>query len=312
MTTLRGLLALLATSTLVAAAGLETVDWKVAAQHLAGEPLGQPFASLRPLHDPIEDPAPGDWLAEHEERGQSVRAYMQSNPIRPNRRWTTIYIQLIGDFTPEQRQIVELTAEYMALFFSTPVKVAAPLSIDVIPERAQRVHPQWGIKQLLTEYILDDVLARQRPEDAVAYIAFTATDLWPGRGWNFVFGSASLRDRVGVWSIYRNGDPTGSERMYKLCLLRTIKTAVHETGHILSIHHCITWQCIMNGSNHRAEADSRPLGLCPADLQKLCASVKTEPLPRYRKLHAFCETHHLEPEAQRFAKLIAGLKQVEL
>jgi hypothetical protein len=49
-----------------------------------------------------------------------------------------------------------------------------------------------------------------------------------------------------------------------------------------------------------------------ADFQKLCASVKTEPLPRYRKLHAFCETHRLEPEALRFAKLIAGLKQVEL
>jgi hypothetical protein len=26
------------------------------------------------------------------------------------------------------------------------------------------------------------------PADALAYLALTASDLWPGEGWNFVFG----------------------------------------------------------------------------------------------------------------------------
>ena len=38
-------------------------------------------------------------------------------------------------------------------------------------------------------------------------LAITAFDLWPGPGWNFVFGQASLTERVGVWSMARNGDP---------------------------------------------------------------------------------------------------------
>jgi archaemetzincin len=58
---------------------------------------------------------------------------------------------------------------------------------------------------VLTGYILHEILEPERPADALAYLALTATDLWPGRGWNFVFGEANLRERVGVWSIYRNG-----------------------------------------------------------------------------------------------------------
>ncbi|MGE5192634.1 MAG: Zn-dependent protease, partial [Deltaproteobacteria bacterium] len=62
--------------------------------------------------------------------------------------------------------------------------------------------------------------------------------LKPGEGWNFVFGQASLSDRVGVWSIYRFGNPEKSADDYKLCLRRTLATAVHETGHMLGIKHC--------------------------------------------------------------------------
>ncbi len=71
--------------------------------------------------------------------------------------------------------------------------------------------------------MLDKVLRRRLPDDACVFLALTASDLWPGAGWNFVFGQALLRERVGVWSIYRNGDPTESDDAYRLCLRRTIK-----------------------------------------------------------------------------------------
>jgi WD40 repeat protein len=38
-------------------------------------------------------------------------------------------------------------------------------------------------------YILHEVLEPQRPTDALAYLALTGSDLWPGKGWNFVFGA---------------------------------------------------------------------------------------------------------------------------
>lgn len=45
-------------------------------------------------------------------------------------------------------------------------------------------------------------------------IAFTNADLWPGEGWNYVFGQASLADHVGVWSIHRYGDPSTATQLF--------------------------------------------------------------------------------------------------
>lgn len=90
-----------------------------------------------------------------------------------------------------------------------------------------------------------------RPDDALAYLALTASDLWPGDGWNFVFGQANLRQRVGVWFIYRNGDPAQGEHAFRLCLRRTLAMATHEAGHVLTMKHCIAFACLMHGSNHR-------------------------------------------------------------
>src|SRR5205823_10509564 len=119
-------------------------------------------------------------------------------------------------------RILALTHDYLALFFDAPVTVQRQLALDAIPARARRTHATWGDQQVLTGYILHEVLEPERPGDTLAYLALTASDLWPGRGWNFVFGEANLRERTGVWSIYRNGDP---ESDFQLCLRRTLSTA---------------------------------------------------------------------------------------
>ena len=113
----------------------------------------------------------------------------------------------------------------------------------MLPEVAAVGHPRFGPtktrrrddEQILTTYVLDNVLLPDLPDDAAAMIAFTASDLWPGEGWNFVYGQASTSDRVGVWSINRNGDPDAGEAEFRLCLLRAMKTATHETGHMFSL-----------------------------------------------------------------------------
>jgi len=262
---------------------------------------------LRPLHKPMGKPGPGDWLAVHHEPGQTFAQYVASHPVGPTARRRVIYILPIGDFSAPQRKVVALTAEFIGLYYCLPVKVCRAMPLSVVPARARRVHPTWGVKQVLTTYILDEVLKPKLPADAVAYLAFTTSDLWPGPGWNFVFGQASLRERVGVWSIYRNGDPGAGPAAFRLCLLRTVKTAVHELGHMFSMQHCIAYQCCMNGSNHRAEADRRPLALCPECVAKVWWVTGCDPAERYRRLAAFCKTHGLESEAAFYQKSLEAI-----
>ena len=262
---------------------------------------------IRPLHTKLGKPRPGDWLDRHKEPGQTFREYVACRPVKPTRARRTIYVQPLGEFTATQRRIVTLTAEFMGHYFDLPVKVSKDLPLSIIPKKARRVHPSWGMKQILSTHVLDDVLRPRLPKDAVAYIAFTTSDLWPGRGWNFVFGQASLRERVGVWSIYRNGDPDESAAAFRLCLLRTMKTASHETGHMFSMLHCTRYECNMCGSNHREESDRRPIALCPECVAKIWWITGVDPAERYRKMAAFFKKQGLEPERAFCEKSIAAL-----
>jgi len=263
---------------------------------------------LRPLHKRLGKPKPGDWLCHHQERGQTFDQYLECRPVTPSGDRRVIDIQPLGDFTELQRKIVDLTAEFMRLYFAVPVKISADIPLSLIPARAQRGHPTWGDHQILSTYVLDDVLRPRLPKDACAYLAFTASDLWPGKGWNFVFGQASLRHRVGVWSIYRNGDPTQGDAAFRLCLLRTLKTATHETGHMFSMLHCIAYECNLCGSNSRPESDRRPIVLCPECLAKVCWACNVDPLVRYRRLAGFCEREGLTETLKLYQKAIGRLE----
>jgi archaemetzincin len=211
-----------------------------------------------------------------------------------------LYIQPLGPLNESQQTIVTLTADYMARFFALPVRIQDQLPLELIPPEAQRNHPSWGTHQILTSYVLDEVLSPRLPADAAAYLSFTAMDLWPGKGWNFVFGQASLRKRVGVWSIHRNGDPALGASGFRRALLRAIKTAVHETGHMFSMAHCTHYECAMAGANNLEESDRHPLWLCPECMAKVCWATGADPTERYRQLAEFARGYGFEPEARFF------------
>ncbi len=273
--------------------------------------LLQAMEKLRHLHRPVPKPGPGDWLAQHKESGQTFRQYLLSKPVTPTGKRRTLYVQPLGDFTKTQRKIVDLTADFLGRYFQLPVKVAADMPLSVIPANARRVHPSWGVRQILSTYVLDDVLRPKLPDDATAYIAFTAHDLWPGEGWNFVFGQASLSHRVGVWSMARNGDPDESDEAFRLCLSRTIKTAAHETGHMFSIQHCTSYLCCMCGSNSQDESDRQPLELCPECMAKVCFAAQCDPVARFRDLREFCEKQELNEAADFYRQSIAALERTK-
>ena len=262
---------------------------------------------LEPLHKRLGPPARGDWLASHEEAGQTFDQYLQSSPLTPTGKRRTVYIQPLGEFSAKQREILKLTAEFMGLYFDRPVMIQKDVPLAKIPSRARRVHPQWGMPQVLTSYVLDDLLKPKLPPDAAAFLALTTSDLWPGEGWNFVFGQATLRDRVGVWSLYRNGEPERGADEFRACLSRALRTATHETAHMFSLKHCILYECNMCGSNNREEADRHPLYLCPQCTAKICWATGSDPVAQFRKLAEFSRIHGLRREEQYYRDAVKAL-----
>ncbi|MCP4599174.1 MAG: hypothetical protein GY847_01325 [Proteobacteria bacterium] len=264
---------------------------------------------LKPLHRQLGPVRSGDWLETHSEPGQTFDEYIKSRPIGASGKRRTIVIQPIGDFDSSQLKLLNLTSELMGLYFGLPVRVERGMPVDKNwPSGARRVHPTWGDKQLLSDYIIDDLLKPRLPSDAATYLGLTAWDLWPGKNWNFVFGSASIRDRVGVWSIYRNGNLNRTKEEFRTALLRTVKIATHETGHMFSMLHCTAYECNMCGSNSQEESDRRPLALCPECLAKLVRATGVDPVKRFQGLAEFSRLNGLEEEARFYKKSLAALK----
>lgn len=261
---------------------------------------------LTPLAIALPQPEPSDWLAKYPEEGQTFEQYLRGKPVRRSGKLTKIYICLIGEFTPQQRAVLTATEQYLSILYDAPVTERKSVALADIPPRGERKDDERH--QILTTYVLNEILGPDRPQDALAYLAFTATDLYPKEDMNFVFGQATLSERVGVWSIHRNGDPAESDEAFRLCLLRTMKIAGHETGHILSMQHCIAFHCGMNGVNNRGELDRHPLAFCPVCYRKLCWNLQVNPAEHLQKLAKFCEEQKLTDEATEFTRQSAALK----
>ena len=296
-------------STLVLSTASCVRDVTDRASQLRAEPLAPPFRDLEPLAVPKRAPAPNDWLARHREQGQSVEEFIAQRPHQPALTNRRIDLLLVGDFDVDRQRLVVLAADYIERFLGLPVRIRETVPLDSLPVRAGRYREDLRRAQLNTRYILDELLPARERSDAFALLALTSEDLYPEATWNFVFGQASLTRRTGVWSLYRFGDPSKSDQVFRTCLLRTLKTATHELGHMLGIRHCIAYECLMNGSNHLEELDHRPFDLCPPCLQKLCWSTGVAPPSRARRLNEFFEGHGLVDEAAAAEKGLEALGQ---
>ena len=256
---------------------------------------------LEPLHQPAKSPQPGEWRYDHLEPGQTFSQFALSEPTRMTPERNVIYVQPIGMFSDSQRRIVELSAEFLGLDYCCPVEVLPDIPEDVIPSEARRIHPHTQQLQFQSSWIHSVYLKPRLPDDAAVLLALTATDLWPGLDWNFVFGEASLKYRVGVWSIARMGNSDAGIDEFRTCLRRTLKVASHETGHMFSLQHCIHFDCNMAAGNDLEECDRYPLYLCPECAAKLHWSIRPDVLARYQTLAEFCRQNYLQQEAHYYS-----------
>jgi archaemetzincin len=225
----------------------------------------------------------------HREPGQTFPDFVKSKPNRPDKHRSKIYMQPLASFSKAQAPPVESLKEYAAAYFAMPVQLLPPMLFGE-SSITTRINPNTKNRQILTSDVLA-LLKKSLPADAFCLLAITMEDLYPEASWNFVFGQASLRDRVGVYSFARY-DPAfyGDKRpkdYEKLLLRRSCKVLVHETAHMFGLTHCIYFRCVLNGSNHLQESDSRPLHLCPVCLRKLHYSIGFDIVRRYQDLQKF-------------------------
>lgn len=280
-----------------------------------GDTSSLPAVLQRVLHPgddffPLEKPNPGDWLAEHKEPGQTFAQFSASPFNRPDNIRKKIYLQPLGAFAKDSSPSIGILRDYARVYFAMDVEVLP--SVMLKDEFTPRINRLTGKRQILSTDVLDFLKARL-PDDAFCLLAVTMEDLYPEPAWNFVFGQASLTERTGVYSFARY-DPAfyGEKRgpdYEKIILKRSCRILAHETGHMFGLQHCIFFKCVMNGSNHLKESDSRPLHLCPVCLRKLQASIGFDVVQRYKDIGAFYKKYGFDEEAkwvEKRLKFVSG------
>jgi archaemetzincin len=273
-------------------------------QNSVADSISSTADSLRSLDIKLGQPQPGDWLYNNNEKGQTFSQFQTFAPIKPDSARTIFYLQPIGNFNQFESGVFKDLSQYLNYYYQFPVKLLEPISNETINNNAIRFS-STGDHQVLTHYILDSILSPRLPKNAFMMMAITNMDLYTGPHNNFVFGHATFKKRVAVSSFQRFAyDSTHT-------LQRIMKTAAHETGHMLGIKHCTYAQCLMNGSNSLVELDLRPFHLCSQCLKKLEWSLQLDLPNRFMMLESFYQDQDIKDEANFMHKSLEKFGPVQ-
>eukprot|EP01062_Namystynia_karyoxenos_P003801 TRINITY_DN11351_c0_g1_i2.p1 TRINITY_DN11351_c0_g1~~TRINITY_DN11351_c0_g1_i2.p1 ORF type:complete len:441 (+),score=153.69 TRINITY_DN11351_c0_g1_i2:79-1323(+) len=263
---------------------------------LRGAAAGAAAAEGRPLFRRLERPRPGDWLTEHEERGQSLVSFFRT-PMHaaPHGPFDTIVIVPVGGNKQKGDaldDLLPLLSRWVGAFYQLRVAVTERAGWDEVAKAVQwRTHPDFG-RQLLArgtfEFAQRKVAeSRDLSRRSCCVVALTLEDLYPREGWNFVFGEAMAMDGAAVVSLCRYLD-RGGDLCAPASLLRACKVLAHELGHVFGLRHCVHFSCTMNGSNHLEELDRNGLQLCPVCTAKLLPCFRWDLRSRAEGLRRCC------------------------
>ena len=259
-----------------------------------GDPLSVPDELAETVANSDDFRSPG-WfdslVSGSDDHGQSYDDFAERRKAWGAGGGEAIYIQPFGEFDEAGAPAFETLQQYAEIYFQMPVKVVKPI---VEPDRKMhsRINENNQKHQVRTDDLLD-YLSDRKPDDAVAMVGVTMTDLYPEPRMNFVFGQARPFESLAMFSFHRTvdrDDPTATLRLH-------LNTLTHAVGHALGLRHCSYFVCNMNGANTRTAIERRPLHLGPVDLRKLYHVESFDPGERYRQLAAFYEDHDLPAQA---------------
>lgn len=89
------------------------------------------------------------------------------------------------------------------------------------------------------------------PKDAYCVMGITLKDIYAGKNWNYVYGWAKYVARVGIFSFLRWDEAFAEGKTetidWNMILYPSLRTMIHEIGHMFGITHCVYYMCLMNG-----------------------------------------------------------------
>ncbi|MCS7109899.1 MAG: archaemetzincin family Zn-dependent metalloprotease [Candidatus Caldarchaeum sp.] len=158
----------------------------------------------------------------------------------------------------------ELENEFLAT--AAARKIAEVFGLETNVEAAKLKKPEQAYDSQRRQYNAATLLIQLEPSPDLILL-ITDRDIYVP-GLNFVFGYAP--GKAGVVSTCRL-DPVRTEGRAdpNLLLRRTVKEAVHETGHLLGLLHCTTPGCVMNFSNSVPEVDLKQDTPCRRCLSRI-------------------------------------------
>ncbi|CAI2374910.1 unnamed protein product [Moneuplotes crassus] len=168
----------------------------------------------------IEDPE--EWIPSRKQPAESFQDFLEGGFNQVSKERKTIYISSL-DNSIDDEFLMNCQKYCEAYFYSLPVVLLPYLSHDVLKQAKKWV-----------------------PKDAYCMICILNTDLYSKNSDNFVFGSASRKNRTGVFSFarynpkfYGEDHDMTDEELKDLILFRSIRVMIHEIGHMFGMHHCV-------------------------------------------------------------------------
>lgn len=114
----------------------------------------------------LTSPKYGSWRYNNDEKFQKFEDFQKEKKINPEPGKNTIYLQPIGQFDALQTKEIQLTREYLKIYFQLETKVLPVLPNNLFPKTVRRISKE-GQEQVLASYVLDSILIGRKPKDAV-------------------------------------------------------------------------------------------------------------------------------------------------
>jgi archaemetzincin len=236
------------------------------------------------FHKPIYTPEEEDWLSCEEEDGQTFDQFLYDryNLMSVNR--NIIYINPLQEMPQQFLDNILLYSQ--SFFYPMEVKLINIVSLQSLKVKS-RIN-QYSKKIQYHAGQINSKTVKYVPNDAHCMISILLDDLYPESSWNYVFGLASIDERVGVFSFARYSSSFEKKNeainFDNYLLYCSCSTLTHEICHTFGLEHCIYYTCLMNGCNNMEEAKKQPLYECPVCLRKLQYSIGFDILERYKKM----------------------------
>ncbi len=189
---------------------------------------------------------------------QPFEAFANSEVMRTNASRNLLKIVIIDQgISNEEQEILQIVSDYLSVVHGVTVTLTTNYTLTDIDRRGN----QYAVEPNLSKL-------RENLPETTFVLGFTSKDLYSYEcrdSVNFIFGVGRWQYAAGLFSTCRFSD--GS---LEKTLIRLMRLASHEFGHMRGLAHCIKYACCMQGVNSMNEADKVPLTFCAQDMAKIC------------------------------------------